>query len=85
MASIDQFVGSSIIHIKKEKIGKRWIKFMKETYKIFRLMIMLVHSLKNEKKLLMAKVNKLFKTSWAICQRPTFLNIMVIEIRKREN
>ena len=48
-------------------------------------MIMLVHSLKNEKKLLMAKVNKLVKPSWAICQRPTFLNIMVTEIRKREN
>ena len=57
MASIFQFMGSSIIHIKKEKIGKRWIKFMKETYKISRLMVMLVHSLKNENKLLMAKVN----------------------------
>ena len=37
MASIFQFMGSSIIHIKKEKIGKRWIKFMKETYQNFQV------------------------------------------------
>ena len=48
-------------------------------------MTLLVHSLKNKNKYLMAKNDLLLKLSWLICKKATFLNLMGMHIRKSEN